>query len=410
MLVALGSDTGNTTALCVASVTLTLFVIVTACLIQREADHRRENQREFSAGSPVSEREFVETYRSKSSFRALVILLIAVVLVMVALYSLALGTVDVTMSDVLEVIKTHIAGGTFEPGTQEYKNDMVIWNLRMPRVIVAIVAGAGLAIGGAVMQAVVKNPLADPYTTGISAGAVLGASLFIVLGFSITGPGSYGVIANAFLFSLIPAALMVMVSKISNGSPATIILLGTAVSYIFGAVNTLVMTLGSDTAMQEAFIWSVGSLSGVTWDSVPVMTAITAVFSVVLYLTAGKLNLMMSGDNTAKSLGLNVDNYRMVCLLIISLITASIVSYLGMIGFVGLIVPHIIRMLIGSDSKLVIPASMLGGATAVLLADILARMVSSAALPVGVVLSFVGGPLFLLLVIKSNREAWNDGL
>ena len=403
-----GSGADSTAVLCVGSFVFSFFIITAAALLYADAHKAKQYKDEFGVPKSLSTDEFIEGYQGKAAFRVGLIVVIAVALVFIALFSLVIGPIDISLSDVVRLLYLHITGYEFVPFSQDYMDDQIIWELRLPRVVVALIAGAGLAIGGAVMQAVVKNPLADPYTTGISSGAMLGASLFIVLGFSITGLGNFGLVANAFIFSLIPAALMIVVSKISNGSPATIILLGTAVSYIFGALNSLIMMLGTEDAMQGAFIWSVGSLSKVTWSTVPVMGFITIVFSAILYMTAGKLNLMMSGDNTAKSLGLNVENYRMICLLIISLITASIVSYLGMIGFVGLIVPHIIRMVIGSDSRLVIPASMLTGAAAMLLADIVARSISSAAVPVGVVLSFVGGPLFLLLVIKSNREAWSD--
>ena len=289
---------------------------------------------------------FEESYRRRIRRKRLVIAIMLVLAAVAALLEIALGPYEIGFGEAYRVFFDHLTGVPIDNATDEY----LVWEKNAPRGLAVFFVGAGLGICGAAMQSALRNPLADPYTTGISSGAVLGANIAIVLGLAVVGLGQYGPVLNAFLFSLIPAGVMIFVSRISSGSPVTIILVGTAVSYIFSAFSTLIMMVADDDAMQEAYEWQVGSLSGASWSYLPMMFTVTLVGGVALYAMSGRLNLLMMGDNDAKALGLNVDNFRMICLIIVSFVTASIVSFVGMIGFLGLIAPHMVRLILGSDT------------------------------------------------------------
>ena len=291
----------------------------------------------------------------------------------------------------------------------DFHDDYVVWNLRLPRTVFAVIAGAGLAVGGAVMQSVMKNPLADPYTTGISSGACFGMALAIVLGITVTGSGlsDMGGIINSFIFAIIPMAIIILVAQRAGSSPATLILVGVAITYIFNAFTTLLMMITDSETLATVYRWQIGSLSDLTWDSIPVMAVINITGIFVLMMLSRKLNVLSLGDDNAKSLGLDVDMMRIVCLLAISLMIASVVCYCGIIGFVGLIIPHIVRRVIESDNLFVIPASAAFGAVFLLGADAIARFLSPLdAIPVGVVMAFIGSPLFLYIIIRSKKEVW----
>ena len=334
-------------------------------------------------------------------------LLLAFILVGLSVY---VGARDIEFIDVYRYLANHISGVTYEPGSVEFYNDFIIWNVRLPRVVFAAIAGAGLAVGGAIMQNVMNNPLADPYTTGISSGACFGIAVAIILGItvsSVTQTDNMGVILNAFIFALIPMALIVAIAPKTNSSPATLILAGVAISYIFNALTTVLMMSTNAETLAEVYRWQVGSLDRITWNSLPLMTAINMAGVIVAFVMARKLNVLALGDESAKSLGLNANNLRIVCLMIISFMVASVVCYAGIISFIGLISAHIVRTVIGSDNKFVIPAAAAFGGLFMMAADVAARYLSpSDAIPVGVMLSFVGAPIFLILIVQQKRSIW----
>lgn len=293
-------------------------------------------------------------------------------------------------------------------GTEEFFDYYIIWNIRLPRIIVGIIAGSCLAVGGAAMQSAVNNPLADPYTTGISSGAVFGVSVAIVMGFGLgTNIGMYGLVTNAFIFGLLPAAIIAVISKMTRTSPATLILTGIAMSYIFNAASTLLLVGTTTEKLQEVYLWQIGTLENVMWSHVPIMFVITILGSVYMMIVSPKLNLLTAGDSSAKSLGINPEILRISILVILSIMTASVVGFLGIIGFVGLVSPHIVRMIIGADNKYLIPAAALFGASFLLAADLIARLIIyPGSLPVGVIMSFIGAPIFLALIIHSRKGVW----
>lgn len=349
-----------------------------------------------------------EGYR-RYTFRKIIFITTCIALAVVAAgYAATLGAREIAFFDVYRIIFDHIMGATYELGSVDWIDDYVIWNQRLPRVIMALIAGAGLAIGGAAMQSLVKNPLADPYTTGISSGAVFGVTIALVLGLSFTSSISqYGIVLNAFLLGLAPVGVIVIVSRVSNASPATMILAGVALSYLFRSLSTLLLVSTDADTIASAYLWQIGTLENASWSGLPLMFGVTVAGSLFLMFTSRQLNILTLGDESAKSLGLNAENYRILCLILIAVMTASIISFTGIIGFIGLVAPHVVRSLIGGDNKYVIPASMIFGAAFLLIADIAARsVVAPAELPVGVIMSFIGGPIFLYIIIRQKREVW----
>lgn len=282
----------------------------------------------------------------------------------------------------------------------------IVWDLRLPRILMAILAGAGLAMAGAVMQGVLKNPLGDPFTLGISSGASFGAALAILLGAGLIG-GHLLIIGNAFVFSLIPTAVIVILTLYRKASPETLILAGVTIMYMFGAATTIMMYFGSHDAMKDAYFWMIGSLENASWDAIlPVFAAIILCIIPIMWKSKD-LNIMAGGDELAKSLGIKVERTRLALVGLSSLVAASVVAFTGPIGFVGLVSPHVCRMVMGGDNRYLIPASAAAGAVLLLASDIVARtVVAPAILQVGLVTDLLGAPLFIYLIVKRKKEYW----
>ncbi|MDR0524093.1 MAG: iron ABC transporter permease [Candidatus Methanoplasma sp.] len=322
--------------------------------------------------------------------------------------SLAVGTRDLDAISAYGLLFDHIMGVAHERGSQLWYDDNIVWNYRLPRAIFAMVAGAGLSVAGAVMQSVMKNPLADPYTTGISSGALFGVAVAVILGFSAGGGSSgFGVTLNAMIFALVPMMAIVSMSAYFRKSPSTLILAGVAISYLFNAGASLLMVSTSEEDLASVYRWQIGDFSGLSWDAVPVALAVCAAGSAIAVILSGKLNLMVLDDKDASSLGLNGDRLRTLCLIVLSVMAASVIAFVGVIGFVGLVVPHMARIALGADNRYVVPASMAFGAAFVLACDVVARSIDvNASVPIGVVTSFVGAPIFLYLIIRSKSKVW----
>lgn len=312
--------------------------------------------------------------------------------------------------EVYQVIWNHLLHGSPDPyvdGWKAYFDDHVVCNLRLPRIAVGLVAGFGLAVAGAVMQSTMKNPMADSYTTGVSSGAAFGAALAIVLNVTIIGHDG-DLLLLAFVFSLVPTALMMILSRYRKMSATTMILTGMAVMYIFSACTTALKLWAEPDALSSLYRWQVGSLNNVLWSDFPMMFVVTLAGTIVIMLLSNRINILSSGDESAKALGIDANRLRIICLLTVSLVTASIVSYVGTIGFVGLVAPHIARIFIGSNNRYLIPACAVFGAALMIISDFLGRTIlSPAVLEVGVVTAFIGGPMFLWLIFRQRKEAWS---
>lgn len=292
---------------------------------------------------------------------------------------------------------------------------VIIWKIRMPRVIAAVVAGAGLSIAGCVMQTCLKNPLASPSTLGVSAAATFGANLAIIgLGAgtvmstaadAVTIRNPYLVTVCAFTCSMAAVVLILALSKLRGFSPESIVLAGTALSSLFGAGTTLIQYFGNDVKIAAALFWTFGDLGRVSWAEVAILSIVTAVCIGYFLLMRWNYNALANGEETAKSLGVATSQVRFLGLVAASLLTAVSVSFMGMIGFIGLIGPQIMKRIVGADHRFLIPAAALMGAVILLLADTCARtVVSPVILPVGAITSLLGAPLFFYLLLREKRR------
>ncbi len=364
----------------------------------------RESVRQWKAD--VSEDAGVqESFDSYSRYihHKLVFIAICVVLTfLIAGFSLSVGDYDIGFWETYQIVIDDILGVS-TTGMKHF----IVMDLRMPRLLTAIIAGVGLAIAGVAMQSTLLNPLADPYTTGVSSGALLGATLAMVSGISLVSSAQYGIVVNAFIFALIPMFVITFVAKIKQSSPTTMIMTGIAVMYIFSAVTTVIKLYAEPEALKELYEWQIGSLGFTKMENIPVMLAFVAAGAFILQVLSRKLNVLATGDESAKGLGIDADRLRDVILVVVSLVTAAVVSFTGMIGFVGLVAPHIVRLFIGADNKYLLPASAALGALLLVVSDLVGRtIIAPSILQVGVVTSFLGGPLFLWLIIRKKSNVW----
>ena len=344
--------------------------------------------------------EIISQYRAYKYAKAMMLLIVLLLCALAFGIDIGLGPYSI---DFLEVYKC-IIDRLLDWG-QDLTNEMfIVWELRMPRVLTAFLAGVGLAMAGAAMQSMMKNPLADPYTTGISSGAALGATLAITMGVCIVG-GEFGTVINAFVFALIPAAVIVLISTYRRPSPAMIILTGISLMYIFNAAQSYLMIVADPNSASAVYNWTVGSLNNASWDNVPFIFAVSLVGGTLLMQMARILNTMNSGDAYSKSIGIDVNKSRIIVLVTISLVAAGIISFTGIIGFIGLVAPHIARIFVGSDNKILIPAAGLMGAGLMLLADCAVQLVAET-MPIGIITSLIGGPIFMILILKQKKEVW----
>ena len=349
--------------------------------------------------------EAVEEYRGYASRKWMFIVVCLIALTACCGYSLTVGDYDIGFLESYRIVIDHILGST---GTDKISvlKDYIVFDLRLPKIVVGIVAGTALAVCGVAMQSLLKNPLADPYTTGVSSGAGFGATLAIVMGASIA-TNDYAIVANAFVFSLIPTAAIILVSKLKNASPTTMIMAGIAIMYLFNALTTIIKLWGDPNSLSAVLEWQVGSIGGIEWKDIPLMLIMTAIGCIIIQLSARRLNVLATGEENARALGLNVNRLRTVLLALTALMAATVVSYTGIIGFVGLVAPHISRIIIGADNRYLVPASALFGASLLIAADIVGKtIVAPAVLPVGVITAFLGAPMFLWLIVRRKSEVW----
>ncbi len=315
-----------------------------------------------------------------------------------------------TMSVAFDVLMAHLQGmeyGNPSSSLRDFYFNLNVWNYYAPRAVVALFAGAGLAVGGCIMQSLMRNPLADPYTTGVASGASFGVALFFMLGFHLIPTGNYqlDMTLNAIAFAFIPTLAIVAISKKKSITPTTMILAGVAIMYVFRA-STSLMTLTADpTAVELLYRWNVGSASQDGWSNVPLVVGATVVCSVLLYYFARDVTIMTVGDRSAKSMGVNTKFVRVICLGLLAVLTALIVGVTGTIGFMGLVAPHVARMFVGSNLKYLLPCSAACGAVILVVCDLMTKMFFSD-LYVGVITAIIGGPVFIILLIKGARKVW----
>ena len=329
--------------------------------------------------------------------------LLLIILFLSICLSVTIGTVDISMKEVYEVILYKLFGiGSSYSGTGPISD--VVWLIRMPRIVLAISVGAGLSVAGIVMQAIVKNPLADPYILGVSSGASLGATLSVILGFgSIFGSNSIGFMGFIGAFTI--SILVLVISNIGGRSNSIKLLLaGMALSSVCSSFSSFLVYISDDSQkLKTITFWLMGSLAGAKWDEIIIILPIIILGTIFFITQYRTLNLMLLGDEVSITLGTDLHSYRIIYLVITSLMIGILVYASGMIGFVGLIVPHLVRIIWGTDHRKIIPIAALLGSIILIWADVFSRVIiKGTEIPIGIVISIIGAPLFVWLMIKKN--------
>ena len=343
--------------------------------------------------------------KNKKSLTIICILTLSVLLM--SLVCMFVGVSNMTLAQGLKAL--------FGNGTPA--QERIIWNIRIPRVLAAIAVGAGLSLSGLIMQTTLSNTMASPSTLGVSNAAVFGANLSIIVfagGFLSTGNNlanytigvnPYSTSLMAFLFSTASILLILGLCKIKAFSPNVVVLAGIAVGAVWTAATTILQYYATDVGLSAAVVWSFGDLGRATYETDLLILALVFCGALFFLLLSWRFNALLSGENTAKSMGVNVNLLRFLSLLIASVITAVCVSFFGIIGFVGIICPHVVKKLLGQDHRFSIPASALCGSLLLLCADTLARTIGNgSALPVGAITSLLGAPFFVAIIFWGRGE------
>ena len=353
--------------------------------------------------------QYKEVHESinKSNRRIFLLMIgLLVILFFSSIVAINFGTADLNISDIFKLVVYQTFGleiGNAAELSQGFLYD-IVWLIRVPRIILAAIIGSALALVGVVMQAVVKNPLANPYILGISSGASLGATLAILIGFgSLLGGNSVGI--AAFIGALLSSFLVYYISNIGGRiTSVKLLLAGMAVSSLMGAFSSFIVYMADDAeGIRSITFWLMGSLTGAKWEDLPFIS-IVVIGSVVFFMTQFRnLNMLLMGDEAAISLGTDLNGFRKIYLVLTSLIIGLAVCFSGTIGFVGLIIPHIVRIFVGTDHKKLVPISALVGAIFLVWADVVARgLLNGAELPIGIITSMIGAPIFIWLMVTKT--------
>lgn len=329
---------------------------------------------------------------------------LVVLLIAVLFWAMSIGTVKLPMAAIYNTVMEQLASGQPIEGENYGPVHDIIWLLRLPRLVLAALVGMGLSVCGVIMQAVVKNPLADPYILGISSGASLGATAAILLGVGVSLGENFVGIA-AFIGALAMSLGVLFISNLGGRSNSVKLLLGgMALSAVCGAFSSFIVYFANNKeGMQTIAYWMMGSFAGAKWETLAVIAPIVILAVFFFWSQSRMLNLMLLGDESALTLGTDLHIYRQIYLLVSALIVGFVVYSAGMVGFVGLVVPHVIRMLVGTDHKKLIPVSALTGAVFLVIADGLCRIIiPRTELPIGILISLIGAPCFVYLMIKKT--------
>lgn len=352
----------------------------------------------------------IKAYQANLRKKVFLFLLLLLILIALSLYALAVGSYDLSLSHILRAI--------FHKGSSPEQT--VIWNIRLPRIGAAIVSGWGLAISGLVLQSLLRNPLASASTLGISQGAAFGAALAIVVfgaggiaGGALRMQGAtpfyiyhlYLITFFAFLGSLSATLIILALARIRHFSPEAIILAGVALSSLFVSGTILLQYFASEMEIAAVVFWTFGDVARSNWREITILMVTAILISLYFSFHCWNMNALLAGEDTAKGLGVDVEKFRLLSLLLATAVAALVTCFHGVIAFLGLLAPHIARRLVGSDHRLLLPHSSLIGAILLLLADTLGRcLIGSGTLPVGVLTSFMGAPMFLYLLLRGYQR------
>jgi len=341
-----------------------------------------------------------DQYRALAFRRIAILTLLALALVASIAIDMALGPANYSLSQVVQAL--------LDPATASDQLRVVIWDIRMPIALMAVTVGASLSVAGAQMQTILSNPLASPFTLGISAAASFGAALGLVGGIALfPGAVHYMVPINAFIMAMVAALFIHFASALRGVTVETIVLLGIALVFTFNAALSLLEYLASEQALAAVVFWTMGSLTKATWDKVFVTGAILVLVIPFFMRDAWALTALRLGDEKAASMGVNVRRLRLQTMLMVSLLAAIPVSFVGTIGFVGLVGPHIARMVVGEDPRFFLHGAVICGALLLSVTSVISKvLIPGAILPIGVITALVGVPFFFALIFGNRRRAW----
>lgn len=343
------------------------------------------------------------SYKKRKKYKIVFLITLTILLLLISLVSITTGSYRLSIEETLKALLKI---------TNNNNHELLIWQMRLPRTILAIIAGAGLSISGAIMQTCLKNDLASPSTLGITSAATFGANLSIIVfsstifSISILNKFPYLTSLFAFVFSMIVVLIILSLSKIKSFTPQTIVLAGIAMNSLFQAFTTLIQYFADQVTLSQAIFWTFGDLTRGNWTQILILLIAIIPITIFFILKSWDYNSLTSGEEYAKSLGVRVNKTRFISILLSALITSLCVSFLGMISFIGLLGPHIAKKLFGKDHQMFIPASAIIGSMILLLSDIISRtIVKPIVLPVGAITSFIGASLFLYILIKGSKKS-----
>ncbi len=325
-------------------------------------------------------------------------------LALALLLATSLGTVDIPPRNIAAIVVKHVAGVSWGHAWSETQ-ETIVWQLRLPRVLGAAVVGAALAAAGVLFQGLLRNPMADPYLLGTSGGAALAATIALLVPATSQVMGFTLVPVAAFFGALVAVLLVYQIARVGSRAPITTLLLaGFAASSMMAAAMSFLM-LTNQNALQHVVLWTMGGISASGWDALGVVAPLILVGVVMAYAMTFDLNAFLLGEEQAAALGVAVERQKFMLLAVGALLTGAAVAISGLVGFVGLVVPHIVRLVVGPDHRLLLPAAVVSGAIFLVLADLVARMVlAPSEVPLGVVTALVGAPFFIYLLRRNKRE------
>jgi iron complex transport system permease protein len=352
----------------------------------------------MNRNGPSFPKAAVEMYEGIVSHKFLCVFVLGVAILISFIVDVMSGPAWLTPSDVFTALVT----------SEKNTNHLIIWVIRLPMAIMAVFVGSSLGLAGAQMQTILDNPLASPYTLGISAAAGFGAALAIVLGVGVLPWGNEFLIPlNAFIFSMLCCVSIYLIAWHKKGTTETLVLAGIALLFLFNALTTFLEYISTQEDLQAVVFWLFGSLAKATWLKAGFVGVVLTLVLPLFLMDSWKLTALRLGDNRARSLGVNVERLRIKSFLLISVLTATAVCFVGIIGFVGLVAPHISRMIVGEDHRYYLPASLLGGALLLSVSSIVSKLVIPGAIfPIGIATSCIGVPFFLYLILRRRSEFW----
>jgi len=346
-------------------------------------------------------------YSEKKSYYRKVFIGGVILLLLIIIGSTNIGVANISVKQTAEILlsKIPLVNKFITLDNVKESSIVIILKLRLPRIILASFVGAGLSIVGASFQGMFKNPMADPYVLGISSGAALGATLSMVFGIDSHITGLSLTALCAFIGAVITTLIVYNIARIGSKVPSTTLLLsGVAISFLLSSIISLIMTFKRE-QIERIVMWTMGSVSAASWNHVLVVIPVVIISTIVLYFLSRDLNVYQLGEDDAKTMGIETEKLKKYILLICTIQVSVAVSVSGIIGFVGLIVPHVVRFLTGSDNRVVIPFSALVGAIFLVLCDTIARsIVPPMEIPVGIVTSIFGVPFFMYLLYKTKKK------